>query len=332
MLARAEEQIGDVVESRQLLVRHVAEEMHVRGAEPRDERVQHREVSLEAAVRPDEQQARTRVVFRSVGVEGADHALELLVRDDTSHEHHVDPLVVEVRGEPAVRRHIQVGEVGDDRQDVGSPETERLELGAVVVRIAERDVAAIDVGGELAPAAKTQLDQVLVDADEILGRRDVVIDQRHPAREGVSGARRSRSNREVMDQDVLRTDAVDHVPVVERERLEPRIGCLDEDLGVESRRAQHALDPEDLMADRIPVAQRGEDLMHAWRSARRSHAVMRFWRSPSRRRRQSGGRRGPPQRQAGRAGVSPSSREAVRCPAKRSRSEDASACPDTCAR
>ena len=38
VLAGAQEQIGDVVERRQLLVRHVAEEVHVRRAEPRDQR------------------------------------------------------------------------------------------------------------------------------------------------------------------------------------------------------------------------------------------------------------------------------------------------------
>ena len=63
MLAGAEEHVRHVVERRQLLVRDVAEEMDVRRGQPRDERVQHGEVALEAAVRADEQQPRPRVVI-----------------------------------------------------------------------------------------------------------------------------------------------------------------------------------------------------------------------------------------------------------------------------
>ena len=54
--------------------------------------------------------------------------------------------------------------------------------GAVVLGVAEREIAAVDVGGQLAPAAEAQLDEVLVDADEVLRRRDVVVDERHAAR------------------------------------------------------------------------------------------------------------------------------------------------------
>ena len=95
VLAGAQEQIGDVVERRQLLVRHVAEEMDVRCAEPGDQRGEQLEVALEAAVGADQQQPRSWIVPCPVDVERADHVLELLVRDDPAHEHHVGPLVVE---------------------------------------------------------------------------------------------------------------------------------------------------------------------------------------------------------------------------------------------
>ena len=62
---------------------------------------------------------------------------------------------------------------------------------AVVLGVAERQVAAVDIGGQLAPSAEAELDQVLVDAEEVLRRRDVVIDEDHPLgqRVGVREAR-----------------------------------------------------------------------------------------------------------------------------------------------
>ncbi len=46
--------------------------------------------------------------------------------------------------------------------------------------VSQGELAARDIGGQLAAAAKAQLHQVLVDAEEILGRGDVVVHERHP--------------------------------------------------------------------------------------------------------------------------------------------------------
>ena len=141
---------------------------------------------------------------RAVDVERADDVLEFLVRDHAADEHHVGPVVVERRRRAsrsgATSRWVKSGTTGSTPVS-GKPSA--LELVPVVFRIAEREIAAGDVGGQLAPPAEAELDQVLVDADEVLGRRDVVVDEHHPARQRVGRARRPRADREVMDEHVL---------------------------------------------------------------------------------------------------------------------------------
>ena len=146
VLAGAQEEVRHVVQRGELLVRDVAEEVDVRRAEPRDQRVQHRQVFLEAAVGADQQQSRARIVPRAVDVEGADDVLELLVRDHPAHEHDVGPAVVERPGGHQVGRQIEMREVGDDRQHAGRAESEVFELLPVVFGVAERQLAARDVG------------------------------------------------------------------------------------------------------------------------------------------------------------------------------------------
>ncbi len=57
--------------------------------------------------------------------------------------------------------------------------------------------------------------------------------------------------------------AVDHVAVVRGQVFEARVGGFDEDLGVEPGFAEHPADAKHLVADRVAVAQRRQDLMHA---------------------------------------------------------------------
>ena len=53
----------------------------------------------------------------------------------------------------------------------------------------------------------------------------------------------------------------EQIAIVERQILEPRVGGLDEDLRLVAGRAQHALDAEHLVADRVAVAERRQHLM-----------------------------------------------------------------------
>ena len=156
---------------------------------------------------------------------------------------------------------VEVREVGDDRQHGGARKAERLEVLAVELRVAEREIAAIGVGAQLAAAAEALPRQRPVHADEILGRRDVVIDERHPIGQRVRGARGLRAEREMVQQQVVGMAGVDQLAVVARQRLEPVVGGLDEDLRFVAGAAQHALDAEHLVADRVAVAERREHLV-----------------------------------------------------------------------
>ena len=162
---------------------------------------------------------------------------------------------------------IEMREIGHDRQHAGAREAERLEILAVELRVAEREIAAVGVGAQLAPAAEALPRQRAMHADEVLRRRDVVIDERHPIGQRERGPRRLRADREMMEQQVVGMAGVDQLAVVARQRLEPRVGGLDEDLRLVAGAAQHALDAEHLVADRVAVAERREHLVDGWSRA-----------------------------------------------------------------
>ena len=126
-----------------------------------------------------------------------------------------------------------------------------------------RQIAPRAVRQQLAAAVVALADELVVHAEEVLGRRDVVVHEHHPARQRERRARRARAEREVVDEQVVLADLVHHVAVVHRQVLEPRIGGFDDDLGLEAGGAQGAADAEDLVADRVAVAQRRENLVDA---------------------------------------------------------------------
>ena len=110
---------------------------------------------------------------------------------------------------------VEVREVGHDRQHAGRREAERP---ASSCRLNSESPSAssqrADVGGQLAAAVEAQLDELLVHAEEVLRRRDVVVHEHHPARQRVRGAGRARADREVMDQQVVGPTRADHVAIV----------------------------------------------------------------------------------------------------------------------
>ena len=135
-------------------------------------------------------------------------------------------------------------EAGHHGQHAGARETERFELLAIELRVAEREIAARRVDAELAATEITQLHQQRMHADEILRRRDVVVDEHHALGQRVGDARGPRSDREVMDQDVVGMAGRRAARGIPGEVLEPRIGGLDEDLRLVAGFAQHALDAD----------------------------------------------------------------------------------------
>ena len=118
------------------------------------------------------------------------------------------------------------------------------------------------IGAEFAPAEIAELDQQRMHVDEELGRRDVVIDERHPVGQREGHARRPRADREMVDQQVVGMTGLGQVAVVERQVLETAIGGLDEDLRDVAGGLQHPLDAQHLVADRVAVPQRREYLVH----------------------------------------------------------------------
>ena len=152
-------------------------------------------------------------------------------------------------------------EIGHHGQHPGAREAEAVELLPVELRVAQRQIARGRVGRELAAPPEAQLDEQVVHADEILRRRDVVVDERHPIRQ--------RERRPAMPWSRSRNGAAAGCRDGSRrpargsrgEILEPLVRGLDEDVRLVAGAAQHALDAEHLVADRIAVSERGQHLM-----------------------------------------------------------------------
>ena len=66
-----------------------------------------------------------------------------------------------------------------------------------------------------------------------------------------------------MNQQVVRADVGDRVAIIDRQIFEPRIGGLDDDLGLVAGGAERLGDAEDLVADGVAIAQRRKNLMDA---------------------------------------------------------------------
>ena len=137
--------------------------------------------------------------------------------------------------EPVRLRSSRCEKSGTTGQHRGPRKAERFEILAVELRVAQRQLAAVDVRVQLAPAAEALARQRAVHADEILRRRDVVVDERHPIGQRVRRSRRLRADREMVQQQVVRMAGVDQLAVVAGQRFEPRIGRLDEDVRLDSR-------------------------------------------------------------------------------------------------
>jgi hypothetical protein len=132
---------------------------------------------------------------------------------------------------------------------------ERLEVLAIELGVAHRQIAAVGVRLQLPASAETLPSERPVHADEIFRRRDVVVDERHPVGQRERRPRRLRAEREMMQQQVVAMAEVDELAIVARQRLEPVVGGLDEDFRFVPRGAQHALDAEHFVADGVAVAE-----------------------------------------------------------------------------
>ena len=208
MLARAQKQVGDVVERRQLLVGDLAEDVDVAGRPGR------RSSACSCAryvsnppYDAGQNQPRPRVVAASCTRGRTGSGCRAACWESAGRR----------TGCSSSRRRTPSSDarVRRARRDARSParpaarrrrEAERFELLPVELGVAERQIAARSVRQQLAPAVVALPHELIVDAEEILRRRDVVVDEHHPARQRERRARGARSQREVVDQQVVRGD------------------------------------------------------------------------------------------------------------------------------
>ena len=271
MLARAQKQIGDLVVRDELLVGHLADEMDVGQAEGGGQVSQAREIPLEPRVGTDDEQARAHVVDGVIRMKKADQILDLLVRDHAAHKQDVRPCIVELFRHKGVRRTIEVRKIGDDRQHGRPWKAKRVQVLPVELGVAERQIAALAVRAELPASTKTLPRELPIDADEVFGRRDVVVDERHPIGQRERRPGGLRPEREVVKQQIVRMAVVNQFAIVARQWFEARVGRFDKDLGLVAGCAQNPLNAEHLVADRVAVPERCEHLVDA------NHARLRSW-------------------------------------------------------
>ena len=123
----------------------------------------------------------------AIEVVGLDEVLHALVRSDAAHEEESGPPPVRLFERPDRRVGVLVP-VDQDREHAGLPESRGLQLPSVELRDAERQLGHGPEARQLPAAAPAAVGDPRVDADEVLGRRDVVVDQGAPV---AAGSRRS---------------------------------------------------------------------------------------------------------------------------------------------
>ena len=175
-----------------------------RDAQPRHQLVQHREVALEAAVRA------RRSAGATAGCSASCRPRRTGSRSRSACSGSSGPRTARwstrrrtgaPRGRSGGPSRCEKSGTTGSTPVAGKPE--RLEFLPVELRVAERQVAAVGVRRQLAPAVVAEPHEQAVNVDEVLGRRDVVVDEHHPVRQRVRDARRLRPDGEVVDQDVV---------------------------------------------------------------------------------------------------------------------------------
>ena len=199
--------------------------------------------------------------------------LDALVRDDAPDEQDVDqPVGEDLLERGAARRPGQALGVDGDGHHARPPEAQLLELVAVELRIAEREVDPPGERAELLPPERRQPEQLWVVRRKERRRRDVVIlEHAAPGQAGERLGHRRRQG-EVEDRDVAaprrvvaeRTDVLAQV-VVDRQR---------EEVGLVPGGAQQVADPARAVADGVAAVRRRHPLVddHQRASARSGSA------------------------------------------------------------
>jgi hypothetical protein len=218
-----------------------------------------------ASVVAHEQQPAARLQVALVDREDADQVLDLLVRDDASHEEDVHaPVGVETADDGRGRAPIGL-EVQDDGQDRRAAEARRLQLPAVELAVSEPQLGARGEGGQLTPPVVAEAGQVRMEAEEEVRGRDVVVDADQAVGRVVHEPAGRAADREVEEADRLRRGDLPVLPERPGQAGHPRVHGLREDVGPEARPAEVALDGQGLVADGVAVGEGGQDLVHVGR-------------------------------------------------------------------
>ena len=269
VLRQAQEDVGEPVVGVELVVVDLAGEDHLVHAQLAHQLLQPVEVALEAPVVAHQQQAALRPHELLEEREAADEVVDLLVRDDAPDEQHVGAAVVVEPPHQRRRRPLVERQVQHDRQHGRAREARLLQLLAVELAVAERELGARGEGGELAAPVVAQAREVRVEAEEEVRRRDVVVDDHQPVGGVVDQAAGGAADREVEDADGL---GGRDLPVLEeraRQVRDARVHQLREDVRLVAGGAQLALDRERLVADRVAVGERSEELVDLHRPGSR---------------------------------------------------------------
>src|SRR5690349_11579734 len=113
--------------------------------------MEHCQILLKTPVRSDEEQAGLRVEVTLVGVKVPDDIFNPLVRNHAADEKDVRPIVVILPRNQIVWRQVEMRKIRNDRQHAGWIESQRFELPAVELRVAEREIDACRIDAQLAP-------------------------------------------------------------------------------------------------------------------------------------------------------------------------------------
>ena len=158
-----------------------------------------------------------------------------------------------------VRRLGDARGVDGDREDAGAAEAERLELLAVVLRVAEREVDAAGQRRELVASERGEAEQRRIVRREVRRRRDVVVLQHAAGAERGKGLGHRRRQRVVEDRQLAplrrRIGERPHVVpqiVVDGQRVE---------LGLVAHVAQQIAHAPRAVADRVALVRRRHPLV-----------------------------------------------------------------------
>ena len=212
--------------------------------------------------RADEVQVRARIAA-AVARESGDDVVHRLLREDLSDDEDRGALVGEPVRDVRIRRDVELLPVVEDRDDRGLLQSGGLELLAVELAVGEAELRDRRELVQLGAAELAVALRVIVEAAEVLGGRDVVVNDCLFLRELRDLAEDVVAHRVVDEQECVAGQPLQIAPVAD-ERADLGLGLPREQIAAHVRRPEHPLQLEAVVPDRIAVR---DDRMKLMRSA-----------------------------------------------------------------